>query len=165
MEPRRGEEGATLMLLLRQHNQNCMNLIYLIYFGFLWESSLPPVLCRHSFESAASVGSIIALGEYLDSRDFWTDFRFLNSLFIVLLTTKSSLFCQINRCKSTIVPVYQTVCSRATERRHDGVSVGGLVAISKESKMIVEFFFAVGFEGTVATILFLSHLSWPFDLE
>ena len=92
------------------------------------------------------------VGEYLDSLEFWTDFWFLNSLFIVLLTTKSSLFCQINRCKSTIVPVYQTVSSRASERHHDGVSVGGLVAISKESKIIVEFFFAVGFEGAVATI-------------
>ena len=60
MEPRRGEEGAlphkvagpTLMLLLRQHNQKCMNMMYLIYFWF--ESLAQQSLAQQSIVDQSS---------------------------------------------------------------------------------------------------------------
>lgn len=47
------------------------------------------------------------------------------------------------------------------ERQNGGAPVGGIVAISKESNMIVEFFFAIGFERAVVTIfqLFVALVS------
>ena len=65
MEPRRGEEGAlphkvagpTLMLLLRQHNQKCMNMMYLIYFGFFESLACQPFCVATRLSAVASVGS------------------------------------------------------------------------------------------------------------